>query len=47
MVTLLTAVEALGLDTKNLSLGVHEKQWRIPACASVQTDQHLCYSLIN
>ena len=30
---------------ENLSLGVCKQQRRRPACASVQTDQHLCYWL--
>ena len=31
---------------ENLSSGVCEQQSRIPACASAQSDQRLCYSLI-
>ena len=37
----------MGLDTKNLPSGVNEKQRRKPACASAQSDQRLCYSLIG
>ena len=32
---------------KNISSGVCEKQKGPPACASAQSDQHLCYSLIG
>ena len=32
---------------ENLSSGVGEQQRRRPACASEQSDQHLCYSLIG
>ena len=33
------------LMQENLSSGVCEQQRRRPACASAQSDQHLCYSL--
>ena len=32
---------------ENLSVGVWEQQRRRPACASAQSDQRLCYSLIR
>ena len=32
---------------ENLFSGVYEQQRRRPACVSVQSDQHLCYSLIG
>ena len=32
---------------KNLSLGSCQYQMHRPACASAQSDQHLCYSLIG
>ena len=32
---------------ENLSLGVCEQHRRRPACASVQSDQRLCYTLIG
>ena len=35
----------IGLET--LSSGVCEQQRRRPACASAQSDQRLCYSLIG
>ena len=35
----------LGLDARKSVLGVCEQQRCIPACASAQSDQRLCYSL--
>ena len=32
---------------ENLSKGVCENHRRRPACASAQSDQHLCYSLLG
>ena len=37
----------LDLDARKPVFGVGEKQRRRPACASMQTAQHLCYSLIG
>ena len=37
----------MGLDVKKSVSGVCEQQLRRPACASVQSDQHLCYSLLE
>ena len=36
-----------GPQGKNLSSGVCEQHRRRPACASAQSDQRLCYSLIS
>ena len=35
------------LMQENLSSGVCEQHRRRPACASAQSDQHLCYSLFG
>ena len=36
-----------GSMRENLSLVVYEQQRHRPACASMQSDQRLCYSLIG
>ena len=37
----------LASTRENLSLGVHKQQWRSAACASAQSDQRQCCSLIE
>ena len=40
-------LDKMGLNTRKLSSGGLEQQRRRPACASAQSDQHLCYSLFG
>ena len=37
----------MGLDARKSVFGVCEQQRRRPACASAQSDQRICYSLIG
>ena len=39
--------EYIGLDVRKPVFSICEQQRRRPACASAQTDQRLCYSLIG
>ena len=37
----------MGLNARKPVFGVGEQQRSRPACASVKSDQHLCYSIIE
>ena len=41
------AFRYMGLDARKHVFGICEQQRRKPACASAQSDQRLCYSLIG
>ena len=45
--TLILIIYHMGPTRENLSLGVCKQHRRRPACASAQSDQHLCYSLFE
>ena len=42
-----SSLSNLDLDARKPIFGVSEQQRRRPACTSMQTAQHLCYSLIG
>ena len=42
-----TDITGMGLDIRKPVSGVYEQQRCRPACAYLQSDQHLCYSLIG